>query len=101
MQMPGIKDNCYFGLTFCLGFHIDLLPMQEISQNSSHILQKFKINIKLKVSEEIKSNRTGDFYDELVRMLTVYGYNIDVKKTHLQPRKQEKAKKGYTAILYS
>lgn len=93
MQMPGIKDNCYFGLTFCLGFHIDLLPMQEISQNSLHILQKFKINIKLKVSEEIKSNRTGDFYDELVRMLTVYGYNIDVKKDTFTAPEARKGKK--------
>jgi|GEM_PF-357217 hypothetical protein len=93
MQMPGIKDNCYFGLTFCLGFHIDLLPIQEISQNCSHILQKFKINIKLKVSEEIKSNRTGDFYDELVRMLTVYGYNIDVKKDTFTAPEARKGKK--------
>ena len=74
-QLPGIKDNCYFGLTICFSFDMDILPMQAVVQDAPHVMKKFKINLQL------HNNDTRAFFDELVPMLMVYGYEINANQT--------------------
>lgn len=86
-QLPGIKDNCHFGLTFCLGFDIDLLPNDIFVQDAPHIMQKFAVNIRL------LGNDSRDFYYELVPMLMAYGYEIDTQKDVYSAPEARKGKK--------
>jgi len=85
-QLPGIKDNCYFGLTICFSFDMDLLPMQRVIQDTPHIMKKFKINLQL------HNDDTKDFYNELVPMPLAYGYEISSNRTEWEAPEARKDK---------
>lgn len=86
-QLPGIKDNCYFGLTICFSFDMDLLPMQAVVQDAPHVMKKFKINLQL------HNNDTRAFFDELIPMLMVYGYEINANQTEWSAPEARKNRK--------
>lgn len=89
-QLPGIENNCYFGLTMCCSFDISLLTAQVVSQGAPHIMQKFKINLQL------HDNDTQVFYNELIPLLMAYGYEIDAnKKAYLAPEARKSRKRIY------
>lgn len=85
-QLPGIKDNCYFGLIICFSFDMDLLPMQKVIQDTPHIMKKFKINLQL------HNDDTKAFYNELVPMLLAYGYEIRANQTEWEAPEARKDK---------
>lgn len=89
-QLPGIENNCYFGLTMCCSFDISLLTAQVVSQGTPHIMQKFKINLQL------HDNDTQVFYNELIPLLMAYGYEIDAnKEAYLAPEARKSRKRIY------
>lgn len=89
-QLPGIENNCYFGLTMCCSFDISLLTAQVVSQGAPHIMQKFKINLQL------HDNDTQVFYNELIPLLMAYGYEIDAnKEAYLAPEAHKSRKRIY------
>ncbi len=83
-QLPGIKDNCYFGLTICFSFDMDLLPMQVVVQDAPHVVKKFKINL--------HNDDTHAFYDEFIPMLLAYGYEISANRTEWEAPEARKDK---------
>lgn len=85
-QLPGIKENCYFGLTICFSFDMDLLPMQRVIQDTSHIMKKFQINL------QQHNDDTKAFYNELVPMLLAYGYEISANRTEWEAPEARKDK---------
>lgn len=87
--LPGIIDNCYFGLTYCFAHQIVLLPDEEVVQEATHTMLQYRINIQL------LNNNMEAFYNELIPMLMAYGYNITPNR---EPYAAPEARKGKKRI---